>query len=518
MAENSRLIAELSREQLELLRLKLSKMEKKEKDPSQAPITRQGRTSNTFPLSFAQQRLWVIDQLMPGAHAYNIPTAVRLKGQLDVAALERATNEIVRRHESLRTTFTAAGGQPVQVIAPILTIKLGLFDLSGSPPEERETEAMRLMGEQTREPFDLTAGPLLRTALIRLDDRDHILVRIVHHIVSDKISLEIFVRELVMLYESYRSGDGSPLQELPIQYADYAVWQREWLRGEVLEKQLSYWKQRLRGARASLEIPTDRPRPQVQSFAGARHSTQWESQLVGQLERLSQREGCTLFMTLLAALKSLLFYYSRYADISVGTTISGRHKAETEQLIGFFVNTLVLRTDMSGDPTLVELLGRVREVVLGAEAHQYLPFERLVEELQIERDPGRHPLFQVIFNLQTPPAHSLDLPGLTLTPLDASNGTVKFDMAIFLSKLPEGLLGSFFYSTDLFDASTISRMTDDYETLLRFFIARPEARLSEALEEVERERGRKQAAHLTELKKSNFERLKGARRKIASRQ
>ncbi|HEX5735288.1 MAG TPA: condensation domain-containing protein [Blastocatellia bacterium] len=515
MNDNAKIISELSRDQLELLRARLSRLTKKGRDDSLMPITRQSRDSNKFPLSFAQQRLWFIDQMVPGGFAYNIPTAVRLTGRLDADALERALNEIVRRHESLRTTFTTVDEQPVQVIAPSGSVPLHKIDLMGLPYAEREAEATRLTGEETRQPFDLSRGPLLRATLMRVDEQDHILVRTIHHVVSDKISQDILVRELIALYDAFSTGRPSPLQELPIQYADFAHWQREWLRGEVLESQLAYWKQKLAGAAPALNLPADRARPPVQTFNGARHSMQLPVELVADIELLSQREGCTPFMTLLAALKALIYLYTNQQDISIGTTISGRHRTEIESLIGFFVNTLVLRTEVPGDVSFSDLLGLVREVVLGAEAHQYVPFEKLVEELHVQRDPSRHPLFQVIFNLQTAPPSSFELPGLVLTPIEANNGTVKFDMAIFLARIPEGLFGSFFYNTDLFEASTIARMAEDYETLLRTVAARPGARLGELQEMLSQENQRKRALRLNELKRSNLQRLKAVRRKGA---
>lgn len=517
MNDNAKVIAGLTREQLELVRLRLNKIEKRDNESAPRPILRQSKESNLFPLSFAQQRLWFIDQMTPGNVAYNIPAVVRLSGPLDVNALERSFNEIVRRHEILRTSFRTAGERQFQEVAPSLELSIDLKDLTMLGREERESEAMRLTAWESRQPFDLTRGNLLRVTLIRLAERDHIMLRTIHHIISDKISQDIFVNELLALYSAFASGRPSPLTELPIQYADFACWQREWLQGGVLQSQLSYWKETLANAAPLLKLPTDFPRPAVQSFRGARQMLECPASLLSGLEALSQQVGCTLFMTLLTALKALLYHYSAQQDVSVGTTISGRHRTETEGLIGLFVNTLVLRTSLSDDPTFVELLRRVREVVLGAEAHQYLPFERLVEELQIERDPGCHPLFQIIFNLQNTAPVTTGLPELNLTPMEANNGTVKFDMAIFLTKMTNGIVGQFFYNTDLFRAPTIARMIEDYKTLLSAVVESRNETLTNLLNMVDRENQRREQSQRNELKKSNLEKLRAGRRKAAGR-
>ena len=479
------------------------------------PITRQNSTLDTFPLSYAQQRLWFIEQLAPGSFAYNIPSAVRLTGRIDVNALGRSLNEIVRRHGSLRTIFTMIDERPVQVISPNGDIPLQTINLTDRPSAEREAGAKRFIDEEVRRPFDLTRGPLLRVTLIRIDDLNHILVWVIHHIVSDKISQDIFVQELVTLYSAFSTGKASPLPEAPIQYADFAHWQLQWLQGEVLESQLAYWKRNLAGAASSLQLPTDRPRPPVQTFNGSKYSARFSRELADDLERMGQREGCTMFMVLLAAFKTLIYCYTNQQDLSIGTTISGRYRTETEGLIGFFVNTLVLRTEIRGDISFSEALSRIREVTLGAETHQYVPFEKVVEEMQAPRDPSRHPMFQIIFNLQSAPPPSLGLPELSVTPLEADNGTVKFDMAIFMAKAPEGLFGLFFYNTDLFAALTIERMAEDYGTLLSIVAAKPEARLGELQEALSQEKRRRRADRLGSLKKSNLEKLKTSRRKNA---
>ena len=517
MSDNQRAIAELTPDQLELLQLRLSRLRQKADRGRHAPIVPLGRASAAFPLSFAQQRLWVVDQLAPGNPAYNIALGVRLKGRLNVAALERSLGEIVRRHESLRTTFTARGGTPVQVIAPELEVRLTLEDLSALAEAEREAEAERLAAAEARRPFDLERGPLIRAVLLRLGAEDHVLLRTVHHIISDKISEDIFVRELATLYEAFSAGRPSPLAPLPVQYADYAQWQRDWLRGDALEGQIKYWEAALAGAPPTLELPTDMPRPAVQTFRGARLAREFSPELTAEIEALSEREGCLLFMAILSAFKVVLLHLSGQTDLVVGTTISGRHRQEVAGLIGFFVNTLVLRTDLSGDPTFAELMGRARETVLAAEEHQHLPFEKLVEEMQFERDPGRHPLFQVIFNIQQ---HTADgetsLPGLSLSRFGAADtASVKFDITVFNLKTPDRLIYAFVYNTDLFRERTVAQMMDDYEAVLRRAVARPEVRLGELLEMLSEGRRRRLADEREGMKQANLQKLRSIRRRVA---
>ncbi|MDQ3942480.1 MAG: condensation domain-containing protein, partial [Actinomycetota bacterium] len=430
------------------------------------------------PLSFAQERLWFLDQLEPGNPVYNRPAAVRLTGPLDVRALERGLSEIVRRHEILRTTFPAEAGRPVQRIAPPRPLSLTVTDLGGLPESEREAQARRLAREETRRPFELARGPLLRASLLRLGDEEHVLLLTMHHIASDGWSDAVFFRELAALYEAFSTGEPSPLAELPIQYVDYTVWQRQWLAGEVLDEQLGYWKRQLADVSA-LQLPTDRPRPAVQTHRGARQELMLPGPLTEALKDLSRREGATLFMVLLAAFQALLARYSGQEDIAVGTPIAGRNRAETEGLIGFFVNTLVLRTDLSGDPTFRELLGRVRETTLEAYAHQDLPFEKLVEELEPQRDLSRTPLFQVMFALQNVPQQDPELADLTLSRLRVESGTAKFDLTLSMIEEAKGLKGSLEYNTDLFEAATIERMLGHFRTLLEGIMTEPERRISE---------------------------------------
>ncbi|MBA3354605.1 MAG: non-ribosomal peptide synthetase, partial [Pyrinomonadaceae bacterium] len=315
-----------------------------------------------FPVSFAQQRLWFLDQLEPESSFYNIPAAVRLTGPLNMAALKGSLNEIVRRHESLRTAFEIMNGEPAQVVVPTLDLALPMIDLGELPESRREAELRHLVIEEGRRLFNLARSPLVRARLLRLRDKEHVLLLTMHHIISDDWSIGVFFQELTALYEAYSMGKPSPLPELKVQYADYTVWQREWLRGERLERQLLYWKKQLSGSLPVLELPSDRPRPARQTFRGASQSLVLPNRLTAQLKTLSQRERVTLFMTLLAAFQTLLSRYTGQEDILVGSPIANRKGIETEALIGFFLNTLVLRTDLSGDPTFIELLGQVREI------------------------------------------------------------------------------------------------------------------------------------------------------------
>jgi amino acid adenylation domain-containing protein len=452
------------------------------------PLARDG--ASEFPLSFAQQRLWFIDRLAIDSAFYNIPQALRLNGRLDVPSLERSLNEILRRHEALRTSITDSGGRPVQIVHDLTTLSLPLTDLSHLSEGEREREALRLTVEEGHRPFDLSVSPLMRAALLRLGEQEHILLVTMHHIVSDGWSAGIFLRELSALYGAFLSGEPTPLAELPVQYADFAVWQREWLRGEVLEEQLDYWKQRLGGELPVLKLPTDRPRPPALSYRGAEQSLELTAEQTKQLKFLSRHEGATLFMTLLAAFDALLYRYTEQDDIVVGTPIAGRNRREVEGLIGFFVNTLVMRVGVKGTTTFRELLGRVREATLGAYAHQEVPFEKLVEELHPKRDTSRNPIFQVMFALQNTPLEDLTLPELRLVPFDISNDMTRFDLEFHLWEHEGTLAGTLIYNTDLFDAATVAQMLGHFRNLLAGVVADPDARVSELplLTEAERRR------------------------------
>ena len=451
------------------------------------PIVRIPRDGE-LPLSFAQQRLWFMDQLEPGGSVYNFPAAVRLKGPLDVAALRLSLNEIIRRHEVLRTTFAMVDGRPVQVIAPLLTLNLPILELRDLPEAEREAEVQRLATNEARRPFDLAVGPLVRATVLRLAEDEHVGLLTMHHIVSDGWSTGILIREMAILYQAFCSERTASLPELPIQYVDFAHWQRNWLQGEVLETQLTYWKQQLLGA-PPLELFADHPRPAVQTFHGAHQTILLPRNVGDRLKALSRNEGVTLFMTLLAAFQALLHQYTGQDDLVVGTPTANRNRVEIEGLIGFFVNTLVLRTDLSGNPGFRELLRRVREVCLGAYAHQDLPFERLVEEMHLARDLSRNPLFQVMFVLQNAALQAVELPGLSLSPVDVDTGTSHFDLTLHVVDTDRGLVGTLAYNTDLFEAPTIARMLGHFGTLLEEVAAAPERCLSDLplLTEAERQ-------------------------------
>jgi amino acid adenylation domain-containing protein len=450
------------------------------KEPAPRPkITHQSRDSYIFPLSFAQQRLWFLEQLTPGNPFYNQSVAIRLTGDLNLTALEQTFNEIIRRHEVLRTTFTIFEEQPVQIIAPTLALKLLVVDLQTLPEAEREIEIMRFATKEAQLPFNRLEAPLLRYTLLRLGLTEYVLLFTMHHIISDAWSKEILIREVAILYKAFSSGQVSPLAELPIQYADFAVWQRQWLQGDVLQSQISYWKKQLEGIPLILDLPTDYPRPSVQTFQGTTYSFELSVELSQALKQLSLQQESTLFMTLLAAFQTLLWRYTGQEDIVVGSPIANRNRAEIEGLIGFFVNTLVLRTNLASNPTFQELLIHVREMTLGAYAHQDLPFEQLVEELQTQRSLSHTPLFQVMFVLQNTSMLELELTGLNLSLLASESGSSKFDLTLLITETAQGLVGSFEYNTSLFESSTISRMAGHLKTLLSGIVANPQQHLSE---------------------------------------
>lgn len=434
--------------------------------------------ASEIPLSFAQQCLWFLEQWQQASATYNVYEALHIRGTLAADKLEQSLNALVARHESLRTGFTSSENEPVQIIAAQALLLLQVIDLGELPSHERMAEAQRLANEEARRPFDLARSPLLHAILLRLDETDHMLVLNMHHIISDGWSMTLLIEELATLYKSLCNGHAAPLPVLPVQYADYTLWQRQWLQGEVLASQLAYWKQQLAGAPAILELPTDRPRPEVRTSSGARCSLLLPQALADVLGAVSRREGATLFMTLLAAFQILLHRYTGQQDILVGTPVAGRTHAVTEKVIGLFVNTLILRADLSGDPTFKEMLGRVREAALGAYMHQDLPFEKLVEELRPARELSRTPLFQVMFVLQNVPLPELDLPELSITPVAIDSGTAKFELTLLMTEMADGLEAVLEYNTDLFDAATITRMLGHLQTLLEGIAADAEQRIS----------------------------------------
>ncbi|HLL46626.1 MAG TPA: amino acid adenylation domain-containing protein, partial [Longimicrobiaceae bacterium] len=452
--------------------------------PPIAPVPR----SHPLPLSFAQQRLWFIDQLEPGRSTYNMPLALRVGGGLDPQALERSLSHLVRRHESLRTRFPSRQGRPVQLVEPARPARLPTVDLCGLAEADREAELGRRIAEAAARPFDLAAGPLLRAALVRLGREDAALLLTLHHIVSDGWSMGILAREVSLLYRGYSRGEEPRLPELPVQYADYAAWQRERLRGEVLEAQLGYWRGRLAGAPALLELPTDRPRGALAPDAGARQPLQVGAETSQALRALSRREGVTLFMTLLSAWQLLLARYAGAEDVVVGTPIAGRTRMETEGLIGFFVNTLALRSRPAGERTFRELLEEVRETALGAYQHQEVPFEKVVEELGVERSLAYTPVFQVMFALQNNERRSLELGTGERKQLGSGAGTVKFDLTLILAEGESGIRGGLSYRSRLWERGSMERLLEHFGRVLEAVAAGPEQRIGEVPLLDERER------------------------------
>ncbi|WP_426757442.1 amino acid adenylation domain-containing protein [Myxococcus sp. Y35] len=483
------------------------------------PVLQAQPREQSLPLSFAQQRLWFLDRLEPGSTAYNVPVVLMLEGPLEVAVLERAFTELVRRHEVLRTTFPQEGAFAVQVIAPAKPVQVPVVDVS----KEGEAAIPRIVREEMDRPFDLARGPVLRCMLLKLSESQHVLVMMLHHIVSDGWSMGILVRELAVLHDVFSRGLSSPLPELPLQYADYALWQRDWLKGEALAAQVAYWRQQLEGAPRALELPTDKPRPAAQTFRGAVRQERWSQSLWKQVVALARAEGATPFMVLLAAYQTVLWRHSGQDDISVGFPIAGRTHAETEGLIGYFANTLVLRARLRPEDSFRELLAQVREVTLGAYAHQDVPFEKLVEELQPARDLSRSPLFQVSLTLQNTPAQDVKLrEGLSLKVVEAEILTSKFEMSLFLAEKPDGVFAALNYNSDLFEEETAERLLRHVRVLLEAAVTQPETRLSELplMEASERQRlveawsgrevGYPREASLAELFEAQVERTPGA--------
>ncbi|RKH17383.1 amino acid adenylation domain-containing protein [Corallococcus sp. CA047B] len=429
------------------------------------------------PLSFAQERMWFLDKWSPGSAAFHMPTAVRLSGTVDTAALGRALALLVERHETLRTTFQERDGQAMQIIAATGEVPLEVMDLQGLPESEREEEAQRRVVRLAQQPFSLEQGPLLRAVLMLLGGGEQVLLVDQHHIVSDGWSMGVLVHELAMTYRACLEGQPPPLNALPLQYADWAVWQKDWLQGAELERQLTYWKGRL-NPHALLELPADKPRPALMSSKGARKVMHLSSPLTQALKALGQREGRTLFVTLLSAFNVLLSRYTGQEDVVVGTPIAGRPRAEVEGLIGLFVNMLALRTDLSGKPSFRELMGRVHESTLDAYAHQDIPFERLVDALKPERHLSHTPMFQVMFVLQNAPMPALEAPGLVMEAKPVDTGTTKYDLSLLLVDLPQGLRVIAEYSTDLFEPATAERLLAHYQTLLEAIVVQPDVSIS----------------------------------------
>ncbi|MEO1348694.1 MAG: amino acid adenylation domain-containing protein [Cyanobacteria bacterium J06635_15] len=476
--------------------------------------------SSYLPLSFAQARLWLLEQL--ASSRYNEPAAVRLEGALNVAALEQSFNEIVRRHEVFRTTFPVVDGQPRQWIAPSLEVALPIVNLCPLSAAEQERESQRLIEEWSQRTFNLAQDPLLRIALLKLSEQEHRLMFSTHHIIYDRWSMGLLIKELAVLYRAFCQGQPSSLPALPIQYADFAVWQSQWLQGEILEKQLAYWRQQLAGAPATLNLqkiaghpPLETKQQTMERQSSAAHSFQLSMQLSEQLKALSRQQRVTLFMTLLSALQALLYRYTNQNDIVVGTDVAGRNRVEVEALIGFFINLLVLRTDLSGNPTFRELLNRVREVTLGAYAHQDLPFAKLVESLRPDRTQNTTPLFQVLFVLQNIPSSAVEFPELTITPVEVSKTQARFDLALFVMETEQGLFGNWRYRTDLFDPAAIARLSTHFQTLLHNIVQNPDARIDtiEMLSETEQQQ---QISQKIQRERAQFKKFKAIKPKAVN--
>ncbi len=482
------------------------------------------------PLASNQEGLWFLEQMEPGKGNFNIPGAVRLQGQLNVKALERSFNEIIRRHEALRTTFvTQQDGTPSQVVSPATLFALSPIDLRDVPTHQRETEVLRRTTDASQMHFDLQQGPLMRIQLLRLGEEEHVLILTIHHIVADGWSMDVLTKELHALYGAFLNGHTSPLTDLPIQYSDYARWERDEARSEVLQSRLSYWQRQLSGSLPVLNLPTDHARPAIQSFSGKHHPLRLPADLTEELRALSQREGATLFMTLLSVFNMLLCHLTRQTDLIVGTGLANRERPELENLIGYFATVLPLRTDLSDNLGFQQLVHRVRSVVLSALANQGIPLARLVQEIQPERDPSRNPLFQVEFTLLTPdrnPAvygyglseleETIELPGLTMLPLPVEGGVSRFDLAVFLWDMPSGLCGTVEYSTDLFDAATIVEWTARFKKLIQLVVQQPKCAIRDLLETLGEELDRERSDLENSFKESMHEKLrrnKGKRRR-----
>jgi hypothetical protein len=430
-----------------------------------------------LPVSFAQQRLWFIDQFNPGSYLYNVPSIFRISGELNVSALQRTLNEIVRRHEVLRTTFVDNEGVPVQIVGPPHEMNLPVFDLRGLPESERESEAERLSHEESRSPFDLAKGPMFRARLIRTAESEFVLVLNIHHICTDGWSKGILLKELSALYAAFAQGNPSPLAALPVQYGDFSAWQRDWEKTPDFQSHIDYWRNRLSGAPEVIELPTDRPRPDIAEPQGDWEIFSIPRGTAAKIRDLSHEEGATLYMTLLAAYQTLLHTYSRQTDIVIGTDLANRNQPEVEGLIGFFLNHGVLRIDLTGDPTFRDLLRRVKEMALEAFAHQDVSFDKLVEILNPQRVLSHAPLFQVLFVLQNAPVSKLELPGVTLQPIRVDHKTSKYDLSLFIHEAEGDLPAAFLYRVDLFDASTITGMRERFVRLLQSITTNPDTKI-----------------------------------------
>ena len=473
-----------------------------------------GNQNEHPPLSFAQQRLWVLDQLESNSSVYNIVTALRIKGALQVLTLEKSLNKVVERHATLRTTFNIVDGRPAQIIAPDLKLAFSTIDLAELPEKDRESAAIRFAVDETERPFNLSSGPLLRILLTRLAEQDYVFILSIHHIISDGWSMGLLLKEVATLYEAYNNCRPPLLPDLPIQYADFARWQNQAIGGEKLQEHLSYWKRQLGGNLQELMLPLDHPGKLVKGERGASQTITLAKELTDRIKALSQKEGVTLFITLVAAFKALLHRYSGQTDIIIGTGIANRTRAETEAQIGFFVNLLVLRTSLIGDPTFAELIKRARETVLGAFANQDLSFEKLVNELRIERQGHNMPLINAVIVLQNAPNEAPNLPDLSVELIEVESRTTRFDLTLFLTDTGNGLKATMQYNTDLFKASSIAQMLRRFESLVTRSVMHPQEQLSKLNTYLETEERRKLME--SKRKKSDFSGLMNTKPKVVS--
>ncbi|MEH1779515.1 MAG: amino acid adenylation domain-containing protein [Nostoc sp.] len=454
-------------------------LEKWKRGNLQADIIPKRQVFKNIPLSFSQQRLWFVDQLYHGSSFYNISIAFEIKGRLNITVLQQCLHEILNRHEVWRTNFQIINGEPIQEIVPQLTWDLSIINLEHLSDNNWESEVKQFAAESAKKPFNLAKGLLVRATLLRLSGEEHVLLVTMHHIITDGWSCNVFLRELSTLYAAFSTNLPSPLPALPIQYADFAIWQRDRIQGEFLATQLNYWQQQLKGELPVLQLPTDRPRPKFTTFSGAKQYFTLSKALTDVLRQLSQQEDATLFMSLLAAFNILLYRYTDQEDILIGSPIANRNRAELEGMLGLFVNTLVLRNNLSGNPSFRKFLCRVRQVTLDAYAHQDLPFEMLVEKLQPERDFSRNPLYEIMFVLQNTPTSVQEVSGLTLRNLEFDSGTAQLDIFLSISEFQEGLTGCLEYNTDIFDSITITQFINNFQTLLENIVINPEQRISE---------------------------------------
>ncbi|MEY4941375.1 MAG: hypothetical protein RIQ93_3110, partial [Verrucomicrobiota bacterium] len=442
------------------------------------PTIPQRKGSGPVPLSFAQERLWFLDQLEPGSAVYNVCQGVRLRGPLNTTALEQTLQSIIQRHEVLRTNFIATDGAPVQVVAPAALVPLATADLTVWDGGDPELELQRLLQEEARRPFDLAGDLLIRAFLVRVVENEHVLLLTTHHIISDGWSVGVIFREVAALYGAFCMGQEPSVPELPVQFGDYVLWEREQMQGAALERPLAYWKKQLGGKLPPLELPCDYSRAAARMSHGATQHLLLPRALTQAIKALGQQEGATLFMTLLASFQVLLYRWTGQEDVVVGSVVAGRRKVELEPLIGLFVNTLVFRSDLSGEPSFRQFLVGVREMSLAALANQDLPFDRLVQELRPDRNLSRNPLFQVMFVFQNAPMSPAELPGLSLEPIEVDTGTAKFELSLSMAETPRGLQASLEYNADLFERSTVVRLLESFHTLLKGIAAEPDQRVS----------------------------------------